>query len=207
MRYGFRDGRTCPRCRRLATALAALALAALVCGCGRGAAPKQTAAHVGSRLPAVCAHAALAVMARTLGVEASRVAATASRGSNVMPQCGFSTKLRNGKRVAITVNVDDGPQPYFVLERTIVEASQIFSGQRLSPAPEAVLGLGLEAAWFPAETHLMATDGSRLITTTIEWPGATTKREIVIARSMTRPYLKTPHGKAAQKLANGFPSS
>jgi hypothetical protein len=146
-------------------------------------------------------------MARTLAVEASSVAAATSTGSNVMPQCTFSARLRHGERVGVTVNVDSGPQPYFVLERTIVEASQIFSGQRLSPAPEAVVGLGLEAAWFPAETHLMATDGSRLITTTIDWPGAAQKREISMARAMTRPYLRTPHGKAAQKLAKGYPSS
>ena len=95
-----------------------------------------------------------------------------------------------------------------MLERTIVEASQIFGGQRLSPAPQNVAGLGLEAAWFPAETQLEATDGTRLITTTIvDWPGAASKRKVRLARAMTSPYLKTPHGKAAQKLAKGYPSS
>jgi hypothetical protein len=104
------------------------------------------------------------------------------------------------------MNVDTGPQPYFVLERTIVEASQIFPS-RLSPAPLAVPGLGLEAAWFPAETHLMATDGTRLVTVTVDWPRASQTREIALARAVTRQYLKTPSGKAAQRLAHGYPSS
>ena len=145
-------------------------------------------------------------MARSLGVATSTIDTAASTADNAMPQCAFSTRL-HGKRVEMTLNVDNGPQPYFVLERTIVEASQIFP-QRLSPPPTQVAGLGLEASWFPAETRLEATDGKRLITATVvNWPGAARNSEIQLARTMTVPYLKTPHGKAAQKLANGFPSS
>jgi hypothetical protein len=118
----------------------------------------------------------------------------------------FTTSLPSDKPVEVTVNVDTGPQPYFVLERTIVEASESFGATRLSPAPISVLGLGLEASWFPAETHLIATDGIRLITTTVAWPGGRQNREIALARALTRTYLKTPHGKAAQALANGYPS-
>jgi hypothetical protein len=193
------------RCRAAAPA-AAIALAALLCGCGHSAPAKRAAAHRGP--PGICAPAALDAMARTLAVGASSIATAASTASNAMPQCAFSVRLRQGQRVQVTVNVDNGPQPYFVLERTIVEASQIFSAQRLSPAPEDVPGLGLEASWFPAETHLEATDGTRLITTTIvDWPGAGPKREVPLARATTSPYLKTPHGRDAQKLAKGYPSS
>jgi hypothetical protein len=41
-------------------------------------------------------------MARTLAVEASSVAAATSTGSNVMPQCTFSARLRHGERVGVT---------------------------------------------------------------------------------------------------------
>ena len=87
------------------------------------------------------------------------------------------------------VNVARGPQPYFILERTIVEASQVFGAKRLSPAPVSVSRLGLEASWFPAEQWLMATDGYRLITASVEWRGARQSREIALATAATRPYL------------------
>jgi hypothetical protein len=35
----------------------------------------------------------------------------------------------------------------------------------------AVTHLGLEAAWFPPKSQLMAADGVRLITVTVSWPG------------------------------------
>jgi hypothetical protein len=194
--------------RRVAAPVAAaIAGAALLCGCGHSAPAKKAAAHHGSRAPGVCAPAALDAMARTLAVKAASIATGVSTASNAMPQCAFSTRLRHGRSVEVTVNVDNGPQPYFVLERTIVEASQTFTAQRASPAPVAVPGLGLEASWFPAETHLEVTDGFRLITATVDWPGATQTREIALARAMAAPYLKTPHGKEAQALAKGYPSS
>jgi hypothetical protein len=49
----------------------------------------------------------------------------------------------------------------------------------------------------------MATDGYRLITTTVNWRGARSKRKIALAESVTRRYLHTPHGKVAQALADG----
>jgi hypothetical protein len=192
------------RRRRVAVAAAALALSALLCSCGHSAPAKTAATH--RHLTAACTSGALGAMARTLGVSASSIDAAASTANNAMPQCAFNTRA-HGKRVAMTVNVDNGPQPYFVLERTIVEASQIFP-VRASPAPTQVAGLGLEASWFPAETHLEATDGLRLITATVvNWPGAATSSEIRLARAMTTTYLKTPHGKAAAKLATGFPAN
>jgi len=192
------------RRRRRAVSAAAIAVTVLLCGCGHSGPAKTAATH--HHLSVACTSGALGAMGRSLGVATSAIATAASIADNAMPQCAFSTRLHS-KRVEMTLNVDNGPQPYFVLERTIVEASQIFP-QRLSPAPTQVPGLGLEASWFPAETRLEATDGKRLITATvIDWPGATTKRQIQLARAMTETYLKTPHGKAAQKLAKGFPSS
>jgi hypothetical protein len=187
--------------RRRTAAVAAIAAAMLLAGCGHSAPAKSAAAR--PRLPA-CVHGALDAMARTLEVRASTIATAASTGGNAMPQCDLRTRL-HGRRVDVLINVDNGPQPYFVLERTIVEAAQIFP-VRASPAPEQVAGLGLDAAWFPAERHLEATDGRRLLTTTVGWPGAPAAHEIRLARAMTAPYLHTAHGRAAQALAKGCPT-
>jgi len=204
MGAGFLHAQPGPRRRRAAVPAAAIAATALLCGCGHSASAKTAATH--RHLTVACTSAALEAMARTLTLGTANVATAGSTGGNAMPQCTFSARLR-GKRVEVTMNVDNGPQPYFVLERTIVEASQIFP-QRLSPPPQPVDGLGLEAAWFPAATHLEATDGKRLLTATVvTWPGAATKSEIQLARAMIAPYLKTPHGKAAQAIAKGYPSS
>ena len=204
MGAGFPHAQPDSRRRGAALPAAAIAVAALLCGCGTSAPARTAATH--RHLTVACTSSALAAMGRTLGVATSSIRTAASTANNSMPQCAFITML-HGKDVEMTLNVDNGPQPYFVLERTIVEASQIFP-VRASPAPTQVAGLGLEASWFPAETHLEATDGTRLITATVvNWPGAATNSEIRLARAMTATYLKTPHGKVAQKVANGFPSS
>jgi len=206
MRAGIPQGYPQTSWRRRLAAAAALALAALLAGCGHsGPAGRVAAAHT-APLPRSCARGALDAMARALAVRASTIALSTSTGGDAMPQCAFATRLTRSRRVEVTVNVDNGPQPYFVLERTIVEASQTWGAPRPTPAPIAVTGLGLEAAWFPAETHLEATDGTLLITATVAWPGVGQKREAALARAMTRPYLKTPHGKAAAALAHGYAS-
>ncbi|MHB8690182.1 MAG: hypothetical protein ACYDHH_02955 [Solirubrobacteraceae bacterium] len=51
----------------------------------------------------------------------------ASTGNNAMAQCSLTTRLASGKRVAVLANVNTGASPYFVLERTIVEANQQFT--------------------------------------------------------------------------------
>jgi len=108
--------------------------------------------------------------------------------------------------VIVVANVDDSPSPYFVLERTIVEASQIFGPVRFNPAPVSVTGVGIEAAWFPNYDWLKATDGLRLITATVNWKGAKQSREIALARAAIRPYLKKLSAKEQQAIAQGYPA-
>jgi hypothetical protein len=139
-------------------------------------------------------------------VTPASIGASASTGDNAMPQCTFSAQLAKGGRVQVIANVDNGPQPYFRLERTAVEASQVFTPTRRSPAPQAVARLGLEADWFPAYPELMATDGIRLITVSVSWRGVTQRRQRTLAETLVRTYLRTPRGKAAAALANGYPS-
>lgn len=103
--------------------------------------------------------------------------------------------------MAITANEYSGPQPYFILERTEIEASQVFTPTRLSPAPQTVMHLGLEAAWFPATQALMATDAIRLIDITFRWPGGSQAQQRRLGIALARPYLKS--SKQGEKLAKG----
>jgi hypothetical protein len=184
----------------------ACAVAVLLCGCGGSAATKRRHPVASATAQPICANQASSAMASFLAVPRAAIADASSTGSNGMPQCSFSTRVAGGSRVEVLANVETTAQPYFVLERTIVEAAQIFGGRRFSPPPMAVTRLGLEASWFPAEQWLMATDGYRLITTSVNWHGAKQSRKIALAENITRPYLHTPHGKVAQALADGFPS-
>jgi hypothetical protein len=195
-----------PRWRRWVAPSTTIGAALLLGGCGHSAPATHAAASRGSSPPPVCMRSALDLMARFLAVQPDAIATATSTGNDAMPQCSFTARLTGDKRVGVTANVSTAPSPYFVLERTIVEASQVFAPTRLSPAPVSVTGLGLEAAWFPAEKQLMATDGTRLLSTSVDWRGATQKHEIALAQAVTRPYLKTPHGKAAEAIAQGYPS-
>lgn len=180
----------------------------LVAGCGGSSTPAKppSAAHRRAAAPTLCEPNVLDAITRFLKVPTAKITATESVGNDAEPQCTFVTHVAGGRRVSVTANVGVEVGAYFILERTEVEASQMFAPTRLSPAPQAVPRLGLEADWFPAETHLMATDGTRLVTTTVIWRGAGQARKTALATVVTRPYLKTPHGKAAIAKAEGYPS-
>jgi hypothetical protein len=131
------------------------------------------------------------------------IVATPSTGNNAMPQCSFRARAANTGRVAATANLYTGPQPYFILERTAVEAAQVFGAKRLVPAPQAIMGLGLEADWFPAETQLMATDGIRLITVSVSWRHTGQARQRALAEAIGRVYLR--QSKRGVSLAKAYP--
>jgi hypothetical protein len=182
------------------TGLASLVVL-LLAGCGGSAATTHTtssesAAH---RIAALCPADAQRAMARLLSLPASSISLATSTGNNAMPQCTFKAGGAAGRPIVLIANVDSGPQPYFVLERTAVEATQQFTAKRMIAAPQDVSGLGLDADWFPAETQLMATDGHRLITVSVSWHGASQARKRVIAEAVTRPYLRS------QKTTKGAP--
>jgi hypothetical protein len=192
----------------LLPATAACAAALLLAGCGHSSPTKHAAARPKKpSTPPVCLPKSLDAMAGILAVRPAAITTSVSTGNNAMPQCSYVASTSGGGHVGVLANVDNGPSAYFVLERTIVEASQVFGAQRLSPAPVAVFNLGLEASWFPAHSWLMSTDGYRIITATVTWPRAKQSRDIALARAVTVPYLHTPHGKAAEAVVNGYPSS
>ena len=178
----------------------------MLAACG-GAAASTTATRAGVHHPATgpCHTPVRDTVARFLHVTPASVTTAVGTGNDGYPQCTYATRLPHGKPVSLNADVDTGPQPYFVLERTIVEASQPFTPTRLSPAPQAVPGLGVEASWFPNRDQLMSTDGLKLLTVTVTWPRARASREIALATALSRPYLKKLTPKQAIAVANGFP--
>lgn len=165
----------------------ACAIPVLLCGCGSSA-----------KSASICQDRAHRLVAQTLALSQSRVTAVASKGNNGMPQCSFRAVLPGARRFDLTVNVDTSPQPYAVLSRTIEEKQQVFSPTRLVPAPIAVLHLGLLASWFPDDKQLMSTEGVRLITTTVIWPGARQGQEIRLTTQISRLYLGRPRPSLAK---------
>ena len=192
--------------RAAAAGLCAVVL--LNSGCGESGPARHASAARSSARPAasVCLPEAREAIARFLAVQASGIAAAASTGNNSMPECSFSVRVANGKRVEVTADVDTSPQPYFRLERTAIEATQAFLPGRAAPVADSVSGLGLEADWFPAETQLMSTDGVRLLTVTVSWSGATQQHERALAEALSQTYLRVSGRKGAGSLARGYPS-
>ena len=174
------------RSRRALLIWAALPFA--LWGCGSSA-----------RSSALCQSRAQRLVARTLGLSPSRITATPSKGNNEMPQCSFRAHLPGGKRFDVTVNVDTSPQPYMVLARTIEERSQGFTPTTVLAAPVAVMGLGIEASWFPDESALMSTDGVRLVTVTLRGSRAKQTAKVRFATRISRLYLGRPKPSLAKR--------
>ncbi len=119
------------------------------------------------------------------------VTAKAGTSSQATPQCVF----RAGK-LKVVAMADSSPQPYFRLERTVVESQQQFSSVPL-PQTRHIDGLGLDAQWFPGDQQLMTTDGRRLITVGVARHGWTTKQRIALSVVIARTYLGPLDRKAA----------
>jgi hypothetical protein len=180
------------RGRRSAAVLWLFALSLLLWGCG---------GHPISPQARLCLPRARGLVARTLALPPARIATVPAIGNDAAPQCSFRARLPGG-RFDATVNVDVEPQPYTILSRTIVEGQQVFSPVRLTPAPVAVLNLGLLASWFPGRSQLMSTDGVRMVTATVNWPRAKQASEIQFATRISRLYLHRPRA----SLAHGYPA-
>jgi hypothetical protein len=189
---------------RLYATVGTCLVAAFASGCGSSSTKKdETSAHSTTAHATVCQPAAQDAVAQFLGVQAAGIKLTPSTGNNTMPQCSFAVPLAGRRHVTLLVNDNTGPQPYFVLERTAIEAAQVFTADRMIAAPVAVTGLGIEADWFPAENQLMATDGLKLITVTVDWRHVSLARQRAVAEAITRPYLKKH---TSTSLAKGYPS-
>ncbi len=185
----------------VATTVAALALAA----CGTSGHARTTIAGGWPVRHPVCLRASLAAIGRYLDVPVSGVSHQISTGNNAMPQCLYRAHRSGGQSVSVLANDEVTQAAYFVVLRTIDEAAQNFAPAKPNPPPVAVNNLGLESSWFPAEQWLISTDGYRVLTVSVDWPGASEQRKIALARGVTAPYLHTPRGKQAQRVARDFP--
>jgi hypothetical protein len=151
--------------------------------------------------PAVCKPRAQGAVAKYLGLKVDAVSYRESVASNGMPQCAFAARAHTHK-VVVTVNVDNGPQAYFRLMRTVVEASQIFGPPPPGfHPPQGVSGLGPYASWFPNNRQLMATNDVDLLTVTVAWPGADRDTEVAIAKTAIKPYMAKVPGKGSTHVS------
>jgi hypothetical protein len=130
-----------------------------------------------------------------VGVNPGGVVGVATTSNSDVPECDYTVSARHLK---LAVTLDSEPQAYFRLERTAVEASQQFGTVRVEPAPEAIVGLGLDAWWFPGERKVMTTDGVRLITVSVRWPEVGKDRERALGKSVARVFLGPLHPEAAK---------
>lgn len=196
--------------RRIAAAVAALITGLPIAGCGGASHGGASAAAAGSAAttsaatpsaahtravhraafsPPTCAPRAAAAVARAARV--SRVSARTRIDGAGYPECLFTAG-----RLHVAVEVAKTAQAFFLLERTVTEASQIWPA-RLQSAPEHVNRLGIDADWFPTHRRLMTTDAVRLITATIGWPKAPPGARVALAVAVARPYLGPNDYKAA----------
>ena len=144
-------------------------------------------------------------MADALGVAPGSVRNARGTGTNDAPQCTMKTTMHGGTAVTVIANDELTQGAYFIVERTIDEASQIFGPHRFSPAPVQVLHVGLESSWFPEEQWMVSTDGYRVVTVSVDWAGAKQAQKIDVTSRVTLTYLHTPHGKQASAVAKTFP--
>lgn len=192
----------------ITVALAALSLSACGSSARHRAAPKRAdAPHALTPAEISCTAPTRAAMASYLHILPSAITESASVGNNDEPQCMFRARLAARRKIALLVNVDNSPSPYFRLLRTNVENSQGFPALNHQP-PSAVFHLGLEADWFPqiaSSPELMTTDGYRLITVEVMWSHEPQRDQRTLAIRMARPFLHTPHGKVAAAIARDYP--
>lgn len=193
-----------PRALRVSLAVWPAALLLGIGGCGSAShRPVTHVADTKARLP-VCQPRVRSAIATELQVTTAAVSTSASVGNNGMPQCTFTTHAA-GRVVSVVANVDNGPQVGFRIERTVVEASQIFG--KPPPGwkpPIGLYGLGPYASWFPTRGELMATNGRDLLTIGVDWNGVTRGSRIKLARAALGPYMKEGH-KLKPQSNTGYP--
>lgn len=159
-----------------------LCLIAAITGCG--------SSHA---LPATCFARVVNLVARAADAQASAVHLVSYTANTGAPSCRYTVRAPDGRTLVLSVSADGAPQAFYRLERQIVEDSQSFTPTRLAPVPTNVPNLGLGASWFPLLDQLLTSDGVRLITVTVLWPGATTATRISLAAAAARPYLGKLH--------------
>jgi len=169
--------------RTLPATLAALALAA--CG-GTGGASTTSAAR--AILRGACTRRALATLARATGIGAGAIAARPFEEADGSQACRWGAARSAGGPLALTVDRDGAPQAYEHFNREVVEYGQgvIWFHRGSHAAPQAIIGLGLAADWFPARRQLLSTDGTIIVAVTVRSAPARTGGREPLARALAR---------------------
>jgi hypothetical protein len=167
---------------------AAVVFCASLAGCGSGA--PHRARSGSANAPA----AAAACTPTTEHAFAALVGAHAVTGAAYSPPdgsqgCRLRMIGRGAPDVHVDLRTDDFPQPFARLNRESVEATQnaLWSGSHKLPTP--ISGLGEMAFWFPAESRLVATDGTRLVSVAVGGHVIAPSRRRALARRLTRVVL------------------
>jgi hypothetical protein len=170
--------------------IGALVAAGALAACGTssaGGAPRAASATA----PSPCTPTEAAAVARRLGVPVATLSHSTYTANSGAPSCRYAARVA-GAPVAVSISVDTAPQAYYRLERQVVEEGQQFGAQANAPVPQDVAHLGLDADWFPAEQDLMTTDGARLITVAVTWPG----RDVAFRRAAAEAVAAATLGQA-----------
>jgi hypothetical protein len=144
--------------------------------------------------------ASVSAFAAAANVGRAKVSVVRSVGRNGMPQCTFADA--NHRTPSVTVNVDNGPQAFFRLARTVEEASQIFGPPPPGwHAPLGLHGLGPYASWFPELGSLMviSTNKVDLVTVHVTWPQVLRGKRIALARRIVLPFAHRAGGSTKDK--------
>jgi hypothetical protein len=165
-----------PAARAPRRVLAALAAASGLSACGGAASLRPP-----------CQGHARALIAAALHIRPAGLSAARGVGNNSYPQCTYAAR-----GVSVTVNVYDGPQTYFLVERQAIETAQQagFSGGSSGIPVVQVPGIGEEAYWFPAHAEFLTTDGRRMIDVTVSLARAGPSALQALGEIAARPYLR-----------------
>jgi hypothetical protein len=179
------------RLRSGAAVILVVALAPLaVGGCGGAATPvghHRAAAAAGG----ACTSRALATLAAATAIPASAITNARYVATDGSAGCRFTAGRAAGGPLAVAVEINAAPQAYEHLDRQVVEYSQgvLWFHEGEHAYPLSILGLGLEADWFPAESKLMTTDGVRIVSVTVSAAPRRAGSGETLATKLARLYL------------------
>src|SRR5262249_32920053 len=196
-----RQIRSCgrPRTFSLVRALILVVPAVALIGCGSS----SSAPMASSPAPTPAQTSATPVASKPLPPPSSHRAIRAIPGgvSSAKPFTARSSAAGcplEGRELNAIVMIDAAPQPYYRLEREVVEFGQNVDWSKVpaSAYPRTIKHVGLDANWFPLQNRLLTTDGVRLVTVKLHAPqlGSTERRAVAIkmAGAYLGPLVKPP---------------
>jgi hypothetical protein len=181
---------TVARTDPISSATALTVSVALAVGAGGCGSSKRTAPDAGGPSGAssgACSASASRATSEFVGGRA--ISATAYLPPDGSQGCALRAAGRRSATITVDLHVDTLPRPLARLEREAVETTQnvLWSHSRAVPRP--VANLGQASWWIPADSRLLASDGQRLVSVAVTWPGSRPTRRLALAEALARSYL------------------